>query len=158
MAHVTSCEHSITGEEMTDVTVETSKTDSDNFVYVVYSPQSETWVEHTLMNKLAQWQLRYTTYDMSAIPGQPKIVEKLRLCNAASKIIIVLAVDSLTEDTFLNEVLQVISSEQTKVVPVLYGVSEEELQDNMICRSIMMYVSIHHTDVNFDIRLKQALT
>ena len=159
MAHVTSCEHFYyTGEEMTDVTVETAKTDSDDFVYVVYSPQSETWVEHTLMNKLAQWQLCYTTYDMSAIPGQPKIVEKLRLCNAANKIIIVLAVDTLTEDTFLNEVLQVISSEQTKVVPVLYGVSEEELQDNIICRSIMMYVSIHHNDVNFDIRLKQALT
>ena len=134
-----------------------AKTDSDDFVYVVYSPQSEKWVEHTLMHKLGQWQLRYTTYDLSAIPGQPKIVEKLRLCSAANKIIVVLAVDSLTEDTFLNEVLQVISSEQMKVVPVLYGVSEEELQDNMIYRSIMVYVSLHHTDVNFDIRLKQAL-
>ena len=143
---------------MADVTTELSvKTDSDDFVYVVYSPQSEKWVERTLMHKLVRWQLRYTTYDMSAIPGQPKIVEKLRLCSAANKIIVVLAVDSLTEDTFLNEVLQVTSNQQTKVVPILYGVSEEELHDNMICRSIMVYVSIHHTDVNFDIRLKQAL-
>lgn len=133
-------------------------TDSGEFVYVVYSPQSEQWVEHTLMYKLSQWQQRYTTYDLSAIPGQPKIVEKLRLCSAANKIIIVLAVDSLTEYSFLNEVLQIISNEQAKVIPVLYGVSEEELEKDMIYRNIMVYVSIHHTDVNFDIRLKQALS
>lgn len=133
-------------------------TDSDDFVYVVYSPQSEQWVEDTLMYKLSQWQLNYTTYELSAIPGQPKIVEKLRLCSEANKIIIVLANDSLNEHAFVNEVLHVISIEQTKVIPVLYGVSEVELQNNMIYRSIMVYVSIHHTDVNFDIRLKHALS
>ena len=134
-----------------------AKTDSGDFVYVVYSPQSEHWVEDTLMYKLSQWQLNYTTYELSAIPGQPKIVEKLRLCSEANKIIIVLANDSLTEHAFVNEVLHVISSEETKVIPVLYGVSEVELQSNLIYRSVMVYVSIHHTDVNFDIRLKQAL-
>ena len=143
---------------MTNVTELLAKADSDDFVYVVYSPHSENWVENTLMHKLAQWQLRYTTYDLSAIPGQPKVVEKLRLCSEASKIIIVLADDSLTEDTFLFEVLQVVSTEQTKVVPVLYGVTEEELRENIICRSITAYVSVCHGDVNFDIRLKQALS
>ena len=133
-------------------------TDSDDFVYVVYSPQSEQWVEDTLMYKLSQWQLNYTTYELSAIPGQPKIVEKLRLCSEANKIIIVLGNDSLNEHAFVSEVLHVISIEQTKVIPVLYGVSEVELQNNMIYRSIMVYVSIHHTDVNFDIRLKHALS
>ena len=135
-----------------------AKTDSDDFVYVVHSPQSEHWVEDTLMYKLRQWQLKYTTYELSAIPGQPKIVEKLRLCSEANKIIIVLANDSLTEHAFVNEVLHVISSEQMKVIPVLYGVSELELQSNLIYRSVMVYVSIHHTDANFDIRLKQALS
>ena len=110
------------------------------------------------MYKLSQWQLNYTTYELSAIPGQPKIVEKLRLCSEANKIIIVLASDSLNEHAFVNEVLHVVSIEQTKVIPVLYGVSEVELQNNMIYRSIMVYVSIHHTDVNFDIRLKHALS
>ena len=133
-------------------------TDSDDFVYVVYSPQSEQWVEDTLMYKLSQWQLNYTTYELSAIPGQPKIVEKLRLCSEANKIIIVLGNDSLNEHAFVSDVLHVISIEQTKVIPVLYGVSEVELQNNMIYRSIMVYVSIHHTDVNFDIRLKHALS
>ena len=140
------------------VEIPLATTDSDDFVYVVYSPQSEQWVEDTLMYKLSQWQLNYTTYELSAIPGQPKIVEKLRLCSEANKIIIVLANDSLTEHAFVNEVLHVVSIEQTKVIPVLYGVSEIELQNNMIYRSIMVYVSIHHTDVNFDIRLKHALS
>lgn len=145
-------------DEGADITTELStETDPDDFVHVIYSPQSEKWVERTLMNKLSRWRLCYTTYELSAIPGQPKIVEKLRLCSAAHKIIIVLASDSLTEHYFLNEVLQVISSEQMKVVPILYGVSEVELQNNTMYRSIMLYVSIHHNDVNFDIRLKQAL-
>ena len=134
------------------------KIDPVDFIYLVYSPQSEQWVEDTLMYKLRQWKLNYTTYELSAIPGQPKIVEKLRLCSEANKIIIVLANDSLNEHAFVNEVLHVISIEQTKVIPVLYGVSEVELQNNMIYRSIMVYVSIHHTDVNFDIRLKHALS
>lgn len=142
---------------MTDASSKTELSNETDFVYVVYSPQSEQWVEHTLMYKLTQWQLPYTTYELSAIPGQPKIVERLRLCSAAHKIIIVLAVDSLTEDGFLSEVLHVVSNEQTKVVPVLCGVSEVELEKNMIYRSIMTYVCIHHTDVNFDIRLRQAL-
>ena len=150
-----SCDHSVTGED-TDIITEVLSVKTD-FVYVIYSPQSESWVEHTLMHKLGQWEMRYTTYELSAIPGQPKIVEKLRLSSAANKIIIVLANDSLTEHNFLTEVLQVISNEQTKVIPVLYGVSEVELQSNMIYRSITVYVSIHHTDANFDIRLKQAL-
>ena len=134
------------------------KIDPVDFIYLLYSPQSEQWVEDTLMYKLRQWKLNYTTYELSAIPGQPKIVEKLRLCSEANKIIIVLANDSLNEHAFVNEVLHVISIEQMKVIPVLYGVSEVELQNNMIYRSIMVYVSIHHTYVNFDIRLKHALS
>ena len=58
---------------------------------------------------------------------------------------------------FLSEVLQIISSEQMKVIPVLYKVTEVELEKNMIYRSITAYVTIHHNDINFDIRLKQAL-
>ena len=133
-------------------------TDSDDFVYVVYSPQSEQWVEDTLMYKLSQWQLNYTTYELSAIPGQPKIVEKLRLCSEANKIIIVLANDSLNEHAFVNEVLQVISNEQVKVIPVLYRVSEVELQRNLIYRHMMAYVSIKHNNKNFDSCLKKALS
>jgi len=109
------------------------------------------------MKKLRRWKLCYTTYELSAIPGQPKVVEKLRLCTAANKIIIVLAVDSLTEHTFLNEALQVISNEQYKVIPILYGISEVDLQRNTVYRNIMAFVSLNHTDGNFDIRLKQAL-
>ena len=52
-----------------------------------------------------------------------KIVEKLRLCSEANKIIIVLANDSLNEHAFVNEVVHVISNEHMKVsmvIPVLY--------------------------------------
>ena len=130
----------------------------DEFVYVVYSPQCEQWVEHTLMCKLYKWRLHCTTYDLSAIPGRPKIVEKLRLCDAASKIIVVLARDAFTEDNFLNEVLQIISSEHAKVIPILCGVSEDQLQENIVYRSIVTYVSIQHSDNHFDDRLQQALS
>ena len=143
---------------ITDATTELSiKVDPDEFIYVMHSPQSEKWVERTLMYKLSQWHLQYTTYELSAIPGQPKIVEKLRLCSAASKIIIVLSVNSLTEHTFLSEVLQIISNEQSKIIPILYKVSEVQLEKNMIYKSIMTYVTIHHNDSNFDVRLRQAL-
>ena len=81
------------------------KIDPVDFIYIIYSPQSEHWVEDTLMYKLSQWQLNYTTYELSAVPGQPKIVEKLRLCSEANKIIIVLANDSFTEHVFIGEVL-----------------------------------------------------
>jgi len=130
----------------------------DDFVYVVYSPQCEQWVEHTLMCKLCKWKLHCTTYDLSAIPGRPKIVEQLRLCDAASKIIVVLARDAFTEDNFLHEVLQIISSEQAKVIPILCGVSEDQLQGNIVYRSIVTYVSIQHSDNHFDDRLQQALS
>jgi len=130
----------------------------DGLVYVVHSPQCEQWVEHTLMYKLNKWRLCSTTYELSAIPGRPKVIEKLRLCDAASKIIIVLARDAFTEDHFLNEVLQIISSEQAKVIPILCGVSEDQLQRNIVYRNIVTYVSIQHSDNRFDDRLQQALS
>ena len=111
------------------------------------------------MYKLSQWQLNYATYKLSAVPGQPKIVEKLRLCSEANKIIIILANDSMTEHAFVNEVLRVISSEETKVIPMLYRVLEVELQSNLIYRHMMQaYVSIQHNDVNFNSRLKKVLS
>ena len=78
-------------------------------------------------------------------------------CSEANKIIIVLANDSLAEQAFVNEVLHVISSEDTKLISMLYRVSEVELQSNLIYRHMMAYVSTQHNDVNFNSCLKKAL-